>query len=245
MNNAVWEGIDTHHGKNIVVRNNVILNVRNAIVIVSITLAGDAGTLNPPQNIVIQNNRINKQADYVRLKLTKSERYKTVRGIVVAGAKLKKSRDAVYATGIQVLNNQVENVQAISVYAGGIVVENSFGAVVFSNKVQLERSGRTNYNGIALIINNKRFLIRGNYIGKITMPTTGVIVFRGSQNNGEWNNAKWSRVTGYRSTLTKNYRDVKLLPNGSLTLKGAKLITQIADPNGVVVRNTNKYVFQK
>lgn len=245
LNNAVWEGIDTHHGKNIVVRNNVILNVRNAIAIVSITLKGDMGTVSPPQNIVIQNNRINKEADYVRLKLTKSERYKTVRGIVVAGAKLKKSRDAVYATGIQILNNQVENVQTLGVYSGGITILNSFGAVIFGNKVQLETSGRTNYNGIALIINNKRFLIRGNYIGKITMPTTGVIVFRGSQNNGEWNNAKWSRVTGYRSTLMKNYRDVKLLPNGSLNLKGAKLITQIADPNGVVVRNTNKYVFQK
>ncbi|WP_430535685.1 hypothetical protein [Listeria rocourtiae] len=245
LNNAVWEGIDTHHGRNLVIQNNTILNVRNAIAIVSITLAGDAGTIGPPQNVIIRNNRINKQSDYVRLKLAKSEKFKTVRGIVVSGAKLKKSRDAVYAMGIQVLNNQVENVQAISVYAGGIVIQATFGAIVSGNRIQLESSGRTNYNGIVLTANNKRVSIVGNYIGKLVSAPIEGIVFRGGQNNGEWNNAKWSKVSGYGMLLSKNYRGAGLFANGSLNMRNAKLVMKIADTNSVVVRNTNNYTFKK
>ncbi|KGL41260.1 right-handed parallel beta-helix repeat-containing protein [Listeria sp. SHR_NRA_18] len=245
LNNAVWEGIDTHHGRNLVIQNNTIVNVRNAIAVVSITLAGDVGTVSPPQNVMIRNNRINKQADYAKLKLVKSEKFKTVRGIVVSGAKLKKNRDAVYATGIQVLNNQVENVQAVSIYGGGIVMQSTFGAVVLGNRVQLESSGRTNYNGISLTVNNKRTAIIENYIGKIVAMPTEVIAFRGAHNNGEWNNAKWSKVSGYGMILSKNYRDVALFTDGKLNTRKAKLVTRIADPNSMVVRNTNKYTFKK
>ncbi|EUJ30214.1 right-handed parallel beta-helix repeat-containing protein [Listeria cornellensis] len=245
LNNAVWEGIDTHHGRNLVIQNNTIVNVKNAIAVVSITLAGDVGTVNPPQNVMIRNNRINKQSDYVKLRLAKSEKFKTVRGIVVSGAKLKKSRDAVYATGIQVLNNQIENVQAVSIYGGGILMQSTFGAAVSGNRVQLEPSGRTNYNGIALTVNNKRTAVIGNYIGKIVAMPTEVIAFRGAQNNGEWNNAKWSKVSGYGMVLSKNYRDVTLFTDGKLNMGKAKLVTRIADPNSVVVRNTNKYTFKK
>ncbi|MBC1335874.1 right-handed parallel beta-helix repeat-containing protein [Listeria booriae] len=253
LNNAVWEGIDTHHGANMMIQRNVILNVKNAILAISITLPNNQGTVNPPKNITIQFNRINNQADYARLKIAKLPQYKTVRGIVIAGAKLTHSRDAVYATGIKVIGNNIENVQSTSKYHGAIIIQETQGAQVTSNHIQLENTApnetlyskisKTNDNAIAIIRNNKQFQIKYNLIGKIYTGNrvTAAISFRGPQNNGEPNNAKIQNVTANKVVFYHNYQNINMQNIESSKKIGWLLVKTIADNNGIYVKRTNNY----
>ncbi|MBC1898716.1 right-handed parallel beta-helix repeat-containing protein [Listeria booriae] len=253
LNNAVWEGIDTHHGANMMIQRNVVLNVKNAILAISITLSNNQGTVSPPKNITIQFNRINNQADYTRLKIAKLPQYKTVRGIVIAGAKLTRNRDAVYATGIKVIGNHIENVQATSSNNGAITIQETQGAQVTSNQIQLEytnpnekiysKISKTNNNAIAIIRNNKQFQVKYNLIGKIYTGNraTATISFRGPQNNGEPNNAKTQNVTANKVVFYRNYQNITLQNIKSSGKIGWLLVKTISDNNGIHVRKTNHY----
>ncbi|MBC1212006.1 hypothetical protein HB815_13850 [Listeria booriae] len=253
LNNAVWEGIDTHHGSNMMIQRNVVLNVKNAILAISITLSNNQGTVSPPKNITIQFNRINNQADYARLKIAKLPQYRTVRGIVIAGAKLTRNRDAVYATGIKVIGNHIENVQATSSNNGAITIQETQGAQVTSNQIQLEytnpnekiysKISKTNNNAIAIIRNNKQFQVKYNLIGKVYTGNraTVAISFRGPQNNGEPNNAKTQNVTTNKVVFYRNYQNITLQNIKSGGKIGWLLVKTISDNNGIYVRKTNHY----
>ncbi|MBC1513497.1 right-handed parallel beta-helix repeat-containing protein [Listeria booriae] len=253
LNNAVWEGIDTHHGANMMIQRNVVLNIKNAILAISITLPNDQGTVNPPKNITIQFNRINNQADYTRLKIAKLPQYKTVRGIVIAGAKLTRNRDAIYATGMKVIGNHIENVQATSSNNGAITIQETQGAQVTSNQIQLEytnpnekiysKISKTNNNAIAIIRNNKQFQVKYNLIGKVYTGNraTVAISFRGPQNNGEPNNAKIQNVTANKVIFYRNYQNITLQNIKSGGKIGWLLVKTIADNNGIYIRKTNHY----
>ncbi|MBC1651006.1 hypothetical protein HCJ13_12465 [Listeria booriae] len=253
LNNAVWEGIDTHHGANMMIQRNVVLNIKNAILAISITLPNDQGTVNPPKNITIQFNRINNQADYARLKIAKLPQYKTVRGIVIAGAKLTRNRDAIYATGMKVIGNHIENIQSTSKYHGAILIQETQGAQVTSNQIQLEytnpnekiysKISKTNNNAIAIIRNNKQFQVKYNLIGKVYTGNraTATISFRGPQNNGEPNNAKTQNVTANKVVFYRNYQNITLQNIKSGGKIGWLLVKTIADNNGIYIRKTNHY----
>ncbi|MBC6164035.1 right-handed parallel beta-helix repeat-containing protein [Listeria booriae] len=253
LNNAVWEGIDTHHGANMMIQRNVVLNIKNAILAISITLPNDQGTVNPPKNITIQFNRINNQADYARLKIAKLPQYKTVRGIVIAGAKLTRNRDAIYATGMKVIGNHIENIQSTSKYHGAILIQETQGAQVTSNQIQLEytnpnekiysKISKTNNNAIAIIRNNKQFQVKYNLIGKVYTGNraTATIAFRGPQNNGEPNNAKTQNVTANKVVFYRNYQNITLQNIKSGGKIGWLLVKTIADNNGIYIRKTNHY----
>ncbi|EUJ42692.1 hypothetical protein [Listeria riparia] len=158
-----------------------------------------------------------------------------------------------YATGIKVIGNHIENVQATSNNNGAITIQETQGAQVTSNQIQLEytnpnekiysKISKTNNNAIAIIHNNKQFQVKYNLIGKVYTGNraTAAISFRGPQNNGEPNNAKTQNVTADKVIFYRNYQHITLQNIKSGGKIGWLLVKIIADNNGIYVRKTNNY----
>lgn len=114
LNNPLWEGIDTHGGENIIIRNNYIENCKTGIM----ANASNSVIDNiKHKNIIIENNIV-KGADNV-----------TISGIIIGGT------NSIMSENIKIVNNEFDNCSDNNNNFGAIKVWYARNSEIKNNKI--------------------------------------------------------------------------------------------------------------
>ncbi|MBA3927856.1 hypothetical protein [Listeria rustica] len=207
MNNASWEALDTHSGKNISFIGNRIMGVRFPIVLGGMEYDGGAISAYPPEDIDISENVINNKED---IKKYNPKPIPSERGIAANGAQfndlLKESIG--FLKGLTIKKNEVNNIQAVKNTQGGIGIHVTFRACIIGNHIN-----NTKFNGLALLSSNKKTVLQNNTITSIQEAKANemsvCIGIRGSHNNGNTSNTYSSEpLTSEGTSIMNNKLDV-------------------------------------
>lgn len=170
-----WEGIDTHAGDRIEIRDNVVSGCRVGIAAVPSKSATDRGTTDvAPTGLVIAGNRV-----------TRTGALAAGSGIVVSGAGTTVGSTAPRATG-SVTGNTVTGAGGTD--AGGILVKLTRGLTVADNTIVSSVD-----DAIAVEHSNAAITVRGNRITGVSGDAVAIDV-RSAANDG--------RITGNRVDRT-------------------------------------------
>ncbi len=160
-----WEGIDTHAGSDVEIRDNVVSGCRVGIAAVPSKSAADPSTTDvAPTGLVVAGNVV-----------TRTDALGVGSGILVSGAGSTVGSDAPRATG-SVTGNTVTGGGGTS--AAGILVKLTSGFVVADNSVVSSA-----VDGICLQHSNAAITVRGNRIRGVSGPSVAIDV-RAGANDG-------------------------------------------------------------
>ncbi|MFZ6991375.1 right-handed parallel beta-helix repeat-containing protein [Curtobacterium sp. RRHDQ66] len=160
-----WEGIDTHAGSDVEIRDNVVSGCRVGIAAVPSKAAADPTTTDvAPTGLVVAGNVV-----------TRTDALGVGSGILVSGAGSTVGSDAPRATG-SVTGNTVTGGGGTS--AAGILVKLTSGFVIADNTVLSSA-----VDGICLQHSNTGITVRGNRIRGVSGPSVAIDV-RAGANDG-------------------------------------------------------------
>lgn len=138
LNNPLWEGLDTHGGENIIMKNNYIENCQTGI------MANVAETIISNikhKNIIIENNIIKGSANVSRT------------GMIVGGT------SKIMAENIKIINNEIDSSSEENVNFGSIKIWYTKNSEISNNKITNSKTRGLNLGSKCI-----NFSIKDNYI---------------------------------------------------------------------------------
>lgn len=159
-----WEGIDTHGGQNLTIRNNHVENCKYAILVGNYNLSG---VLSTPRNIIIDNNTINQEPFVAgRYAITFASADSS---LAVSSGSI--TNNKMYGAGIEIVRAQNVNIDNNKIIRGGnaaglYVVSTNTGITITNNyfeDIYSDISG----NSAAILVANTDTLV--GFIGANTL----------------------------------------------------------------------------
>lgn len=154
LNNPLWEGIDTHGGENIIIKNNYIENCQIGIMAnVAETIINNI----KHENIIIENNIIKGSANISRT------------GIITGGT------NNIIANNIKIINNEIDNCSEENVNFGSIKIWYTKNGEISNNKITNSKTRGLNLGTKCINLSVKNNYIENQNVAPIVQSGYAII----------------------------------------------------------------------